>query len=244
MRASVNQPPEGQLLFEVDPQPIDEQLTALGSVSLLLQAIRSLDVGGRVRRKLQLKQRRRRLDEAGYFESFIVLNAVGGECLDDFERLREDPRKHPYMDKSGVYCSRLDEREWRTFGWKESITMAKKTFLTSKAMLIQAEAGQGDAAPFNRQPANFLIVVSDPVTGAAVTNLTRRSFGIINHFSVPGQTCGFSNSITSFNNVGTGAYHIQVKPRGCDWVRGDYLSQVIVSSKGRNGQAAATLSIR
>lgn len=79
------------MLFEVDPEPIDEQLTALGGVSLLLQAIRSLDVGGRVRRHLQLKQRRRGLDEAGYVESFVVLNAVGGECLDDFERLREDP---------------------------------------------------------------------------------------------------------------------------------------------------------
>jgi hypothetical protein len=30
------------------------------------------------------------LDEAGYFESFLVLNALGGDCLDDFERLRED----------------------------------------------------------------------------------------------------------------------------------------------------------
>ena len=24
-------------------------------------------------------------------ESFVVLNAVGGECFDDFQRLREDP---------------------------------------------------------------------------------------------------------------------------------------------------------
>jgi hypothetical protein len=30
------------------------------------------------------------LDEASYVESFLVLNALGGECLDDFARLRED----------------------------------------------------------------------------------------------------------------------------------------------------------
>jgi hypothetical protein len=27
-------------------------------------------------------------------ESFLVLNALGGECLDDFDRLREDDQEH------------------------------------------------------------------------------------------------------------------------------------------------------
>jgi len=30
-------------------------------------------------------------DEATFVESFVILNAAGGECLDDFERLRADP---------------------------------------------------------------------------------------------------------------------------------------------------------
>lgn len=114
----------------------------------------------------------------------------------------------------------------------------------SSALFVQAEAGQGFAAAHNNQPANFLIVVTDPVTGEAVTNLTQKNFTIINHFSIPGQVCGFSNSISSFNNVGTGAYQIQVKPKNCNWVGGDYLAQIIVSARGVNGQATATLSIR
>lgn len=122
--------------------------------------------------------------------------------------------------------------------------MDKKAPSVSVALLVQAEAGQGFAAPHNNQPANFLIVVTDPVTGAAVTDLIQKNFIIINHFSIPGQTCGFSNNITLFNNVGTGAYHIQVKPKTCNWVRGDYLAQIMVSAKGRNGQATATLSIK
>ena len=123
--------------------------------------------------------------------------------------------------------------------------MAKKAIVrTAKAILVQAEAGQGFAAPFNRLPANFLVVVTDPGTGLAVTNLTRRSFQIVNHFSIPGQTCGFSGSITAFNNVGTGAYHLQVRPKKCDWVSGDYLAQIMVSSRGRHGQTTAKLSIR
>jgi len=37
-----------------------------------------------------LKQRQRGFDEATYVESFLVLNALGGDCLEDFDRLRED----------------------------------------------------------------------------------------------------------------------------------------------------------
>ncbi len=36
---------------------------------------------------MSVKQRQRGLDEAGYVESFVILNTAGGECLDDFEPL-------------------------------------------------------------------------------------------------------------------------------------------------------------
>ena len=114
----------------------------------------------------------------------------------------------------------------------------------STAVLVQAVAGQGFAAAGNNQPANFLVVVTNPVTGVAVTNLTQKNFTMVNHFSIPGQVCGFSNNITAFNNVLNGAYHIQVKPKGCNWVSGDYLAQIIVSAKGIAGQTVATLSIK
>jgi Transposase DDE domain group 1 len=83
-------PVEGEFLFQLDPEPLEECVTAYAGIPLFLQAARSLDVPGRVKQHLQLKQRQRGLDEAGYVESFLVLNALGGECLDDFDRLRED----------------------------------------------------------------------------------------------------------------------------------------------------------
>ena len=43
-----------------------------------------------VQRHLELKQRRRGPDEASDVESFLALNAGGGECLDDFDVRRED----------------------------------------------------------------------------------------------------------------------------------------------------------
>src|SRR5664280_2631543 len=83
-------PAEGDFLFEIDPQPLEECVTALGGVPLLVRAIRSLDVPGSVQRHLRVKQRERGFDEATYIESFLVLNAVGGDCVEDFEPLRED----------------------------------------------------------------------------------------------------------------------------------------------------------
>ncbi len=121
---------------------------------------------------------------------------------------------------------------------------ASNALSASAALLVQAEAGQGFAAPHNNQPANFLVVVTDNISGLAITNLTQKNFAIVDHFSIPGQTCGFSGNITSFNNVLNGAYQIQVKPKNCNWVAGDYLAQIIVSTKTSNGQATAKLSVK
>jgi hypothetical protein len=113
------------------------------------------------------------------------------------------------------------------------------------ALLVQAQAAQGRAEPGNSQPANFLVLVTDPETGAAVTDLVETNFQIINHFLITGQTCGFSNNIVGFVNVGTGAYQIRVGlvVPGCTWVAGDYLAQVLVIRGADAGQAAALLSV-
>lgn len=83
-------PAEGELPFEYDWEPAEEVLTAYAGVPLFVRAMRSFDVPGSVKQHLHLKQRQRGFDEATYVESFLVLNAVGGDCLEDFDRLRED----------------------------------------------------------------------------------------------------------------------------------------------------------
>ena len=79
------------LPIDIDPEPIEERLTGWGGAALLIQAIRSFDVPGSTQRNVQLKQRQRGYSEAEYVESLIVLHALGGDCVDDLERLREDP---------------------------------------------------------------------------------------------------------------------------------------------------------
>jgi hypothetical protein len=83
-------PTESPLLFEVDPEPLPEILTALGGVPLVVQAFRSLGLPALVKEHVRIKERQRGYDEATLAESFVILNAVGGECIDDFVRLRED----------------------------------------------------------------------------------------------------------------------------------------------------------
>jgi hypothetical protein len=83
-------PVEGEFLFDIDETPLEETLTGFGGLPLFLRAARSLGMPASVQRNLPLKQRRRGLEEAAYVESFLALNALGGECLDDFEVLRED----------------------------------------------------------------------------------------------------------------------------------------------------------
>ena len=83
-------PTELPLPFEIDDKPLQETLTVWGGVTLVAQAFRRLKVPARVRQHVHIKQRDRGLDEAAMIESFVVLNAVGGECLDDFGHLRDD----------------------------------------------------------------------------------------------------------------------------------------------------------
>ena len=84
-------PAEGEFLFEIDEQPLEECLTALGGVPLLVRTLRSLDVPGNVRRQVAIKKRQGGFDEATCVESCAVLPATGGDCPGGFEALREDP---------------------------------------------------------------------------------------------------------------------------------------------------------
>jgi hypothetical protein len=83
-------PTELPLPFSYDEVELEENLTALGGMPLLMQAFRSLGAGRSVAEHVHLKQRQRGLDEASYVESFVVLNAAGGDCLEDFDHLRAD----------------------------------------------------------------------------------------------------------------------------------------------------------
>jgi hypothetical protein len=84
-------PTASPLLFELDPEPLQETLTALGGIPLVVQAFRSLGLPQSIQEHVHVKQRERGYDDATFVESFVILQAAGGECVEDFERLRGDP---------------------------------------------------------------------------------------------------------------------------------------------------------
>ena len=57
-------PAEGEFLFELDPEPLEEAVTSYGGIRVFLRAARSLELGGLANRHLQVKQRQRGFDEA------------------------------------------------------------------------------------------------------------------------------------------------------------------------------------
>ena len=90
LKSKKSSPAEGEFLFEMDPEPLQETVPAFGGVPLFVRTVRSLNVPRSIQQNLHVKQRQRGFDEATYIESFLVLNALGGECLEDLDRLRED----------------------------------------------------------------------------------------------------------------------------------------------------------
>jgi len=86
-----NPTPNPLLPFQLDSEPVTDTLTAFGGLPLVAQTCRSLGLPQSVARHVPLKQRQRGFDEATLVESFVLLNAAGGDCLEDFRRLAEDP---------------------------------------------------------------------------------------------------------------------------------------------------------
>ena len=91
IKARRRSPTMNPVPFQLDPEPATETLTSYGGVPLVVRAFRSLGLAEAVAEHVRIKQRDRGYDEATFVESFVILNAVGGECLEDFEQLRADP---------------------------------------------------------------------------------------------------------------------------------------------------------
>jgi len=132
-------PAAGEFLFEIDPEPLEEQVTALGGIPLLVRAARSLDVPGSVARHLRLKQRERGFDEATYVESFLVLNAVGGDCLEDFDQLREDAGL-PEMLGHAVPSAEAARKFLYQFHDEETVAQAQQGLAVTRMSYIPEES--------------------------------------------------------------------------------------------------------
>ena len=67
-----------------------EEVTAHAGVALLVETGRRSGVIATTDRVLPAKRNPKGLAQGQMVESLVVLSALGGECLDDFQKLRED----------------------------------------------------------------------------------------------------------------------------------------------------------
>ncbi len=65
-------------------------MTSFAGVPLVIEAFRALGLRRSIQKHLLLLQRQGKYEEADYVESFVSVFCAGGDCVDDFEILRED----------------------------------------------------------------------------------------------------------------------------------------------------------
>ena len=80
--------PQTVLPFKLEES--DETLTRFAGLPLVAETFRGLGVKRDCEWRLGRKQRNRGLSDGEMVESFMLLLASGGECLDDFEVMRAD----------------------------------------------------------------------------------------------------------------------------------------------------------
>ena len=69
---------------------LNEEATSWAGAVLLIELYRKVGAGAAVERALPKKKSPRGLSQEQLVESFVLLSALGGDCIDDMERLRQD----------------------------------------------------------------------------------------------------------------------------------------------------------
>lgn len=151
LKSKKSSPAEGEFLFEIDPEPLEETVTAFGGVPLFVRTVRSLNVPRSIQQNLHVKQRQRGFDEATYIESFLVLNALGGDCLEDFDRLREDAGLAEMLGHE-VPSSEAARKFLYQFHDEKKITAAQQELKAGQVSYIPEESARlGGLAQVNQE---------------------------------------------------------------------------------------------
>ena len=77
--------------FAIDPRPLTEMGSAHAGLLATSRALRSLNLSGLVEANLDLKNRQRGFSEGQMIESLVLLQTLGGDCVEDIALLEEDP---------------------------------------------------------------------------------------------------------------------------------------------------------
>jgi hypothetical protein len=116
----------------------------------------------------------------------------------------------------------------------------------AEGLTVTAVMSQAAAAVGTRGHANMIVSVVGLNNGNPVTTLVKTDFFVSDQMSLPGQTCGFSNEVATFANIGNGIYQftLTLPDLGqCGWVKGTYLAGIQVSASAGHGLTVSKLVI-
>ena len=101
-------------VFEAAPRPMD--LTAFAGLTLVSETMRALGLDEVVRERLQLRERQRGYDEFDKLHALVLVQAAGGDCVEDVRILARDAglvrrlaRPLPSPDALHDFLGMLDE---------------------------------------------------------------------------------------------------------------------------------------
>ena len=89
---------------------LEEVVTAWAGASLLVEAYRNCGIGGAADRALPRKRNSKGLSQGQMAESFVLLSALGGDSVEDIERLREDEGLKAMLGYTPPACETA--RQW------------------------------------------------------------------------------------------------------------------------------------
>jgi hypothetical protein len=81
---------QGLLPFHLIQDASKVLLTSFGGLPLVMETFRSLGLPQAIKKHLSFHQREGKYQAADYVESFVSVFAAGGDCVDDFEILRQE----------------------------------------------------------------------------------------------------------------------------------------------------------
>ena len=134
------------LPYEIDPEPI-KGLVSFSGLPLVAEAYRALGLDAEVTRQLRLKQRARGLTEAPLVEAFMLLLVAGGECVEDFRRMREE---EPLEELVGYRTPSPDVGLKFLYGFHDEAILAGRPTAPGKAWVPPESAPLGGLFEVNR----------------------------------------------------------------------------------------------
>ena len=106
---------QGLLPFHLIQDTSKILLTSFGGLPLVMETFRSLGLPQAIKKHLALGQREGKYRDADYVESFVSVFAAGGDCVDDFEILRQDEG----LKKLGLRVPSPEAARWFLNGFHE-----------------------------------------------------------------------------------------------------------------------------